>query len=133
MALSVPPPQTTELNNKPKFDSGNLPNQNAHEAMMFSIRQGAYGGLYGLIGSTTFSLLANRFCKGIMGKGEEGFSAEGERMRGANRRDAANRGGTASEAKRRREEKGRGGREGEERRGERRGESGERVGRFDER
>ena len=73
MALSVPPPQTTQLNNKPKFDSGNLPNQNAHEAMMFSIRQGAYGGLYGLIGSTTFSLLANRFCKGIMGKGEEGL------------------------------------------------------------
>ena len=64
MALSVPPPaQSPEPKSKPKFDSENLPNQNAEEAMMYSVRQGAIGGLYGLIGSTAFSLLANRFCK----------------------------------------------------------------------
>ena len=64
MALSVPPPaQAPEPKNKPKFDSENLPNQNAEEAMMYSVRQGAIGGLYGFIGSTAFSLLANRFCK----------------------------------------------------------------------
>lgn len=66
MALSVPPPSQEsgmEMKNKPKFDSENMPNQNANEAMMYSVRQGAIGGLYGLIGSTAFSLLANRFCK----------------------------------------------------------------------
>lgn len=63
MALSVPPEKSQETKNKPKFDAENLPNQNAHEAMMYSMRQGAIGGLYGLIGSTVFSLLANRFCK----------------------------------------------------------------------
>lgn len=65
MALSIPPPQSTTTErqqNKPKFNAENLPNQNAEEAMMYSLRQGAIGGLYGLIGSATFSLLANRFC-----------------------------------------------------------------------
>lgn len=61
MALSVPPEQSQETKTKPKFDVENLPNQNAGEAMTYSLKQGAIGGLYGLIGSTTFSLLANRY------------------------------------------------------------------------
>ena len=62
MALSVPPEKSQESKSKPKFDAESLPNQNAHEAMMFSLKQGAVGGLYGFIGSTAFSLLANRYC-----------------------------------------------------------------------
>ncbi len=63
MALSIPSEKSQEPNTKDKFDTEKLPNQNAHEAMVYSIRQGVIGGLYGLIGSTAFSLLANRFCK----------------------------------------------------------------------
>lgn len=66
MALSVPPGKSQESTNKPKFDVENLPNQNAHEAMMYSVRQGVIGGIYGLVGSTAFSLLANRFCKTLV-------------------------------------------------------------------
>lgn len=65
MALSVPPEKSQETKTKPKFDSENLPSQNAQEAMMFSLKQGAVGALYGLIGSTAFSLLANRYCTHI--------------------------------------------------------------------
>lgn len=63
MALSVPPEKSQETKIKPKFDAENLPSQNAHEAMMFSLKQGTVGALYGLIGSSAFSLLANRYCK----------------------------------------------------------------------
>lgn len=65
MALSVPPEKSQETKTKPKFDAYNLPSQNAQEAMMFSLKQGAVGALYGLIGSTAFSLLANRYCTDI--------------------------------------------------------------------
>ena len=63
MALSIPPEKSQETKTKPIFDIENLPNQNAHEAMIFSLKQGAVGALYGLIGSSAFSLLANRYCK----------------------------------------------------------------------
>lgn len=63
MALSIPPEKSQVSKANPKFDVDNLPNQNAQKAMMYSLRQGAIGGLYGLIGSTAFSLLANRYCK----------------------------------------------------------------------
>lgn len=63
MALSNPPEKSLEPSKKPKFDAENLPNQNAKEAMMYSIRQGAIGGFYGFVGSMAFSLLANRYCK----------------------------------------------------------------------
>lgn len=62
MALSIPTENPQDPKSKPKFDAENLPSQNAHEAMMYSLRQGAVGAVYGLIGSTTFSLLANRYC-----------------------------------------------------------------------
>jgi hypothetical protein len=62
MALSMPPNHADTTSNKPKFDETNLPNQNAHEAMKYSLKQGVVGGMYGLAGSSIFSLLANRFC-----------------------------------------------------------------------
>ena len=69
MALTVPTNEvsvsTKNSSARPKFDADNLPNKNSQEAMMYSIRQGAIGGLYGFVGSTTFSLLANRFCKTV--------------------------------------------------------------------
>lgn len=46
-----------------KVSIENLPNQNADEALRYSMKQGAIGGAYGLIGSTLFSLLAYRVCK----------------------------------------------------------------------
>ena len=64
MALSIPSEKyQKESNAKPNFDADNLPNQNAKQAMIYSLRQGAIGGFYGFIGSTAFSLLAHRFCK----------------------------------------------------------------------
>lgn len=48
---------------KPKLSVENLPNQNADEALKYSIKQGAIGGAYGLLGSTLFSLLAYKVCK----------------------------------------------------------------------
>jgi hypothetical protein len=45
------------------YDAENLPNQNSHQAMMYSLKQGAFGAAYGFLGSTAFSLLAHRFCK----------------------------------------------------------------------
>lgn len=62
MALSVPPEKSKFDKNQPNFNAENLPNQNAHEAMMYSLKQGAIGGLYGFIGSSVFSLLSHRFC-----------------------------------------------------------------------
>jgi hypothetical protein len=46
-----------------KVSVDNLPNQNADEAMKYSIKQGAIGGAYGFLGSTLFSLLAYKICK----------------------------------------------------------------------
>lgn len=70
MALTIPTTNKKDFeteskrnNKQPIFDADNLPNQNAQEAMTYCLKQGVIGGMYGLTGSTVFSLFAHRYCK----------------------------------------------------------------------
>ena len=68
MALSREPENSANENKNEKtsaFQAASIPNQNSGEAMMYSLRQGAVGGTYGLVGSSLFSLFAYRYCKRV--------------------------------------------------------------------